>query len=189
MADFEILIGLSWFVFIAVWLVFAFGAKRKLRSGGLAWLWSRIVLVLAVIVLLKIPGVSEWLTSTLKHQAASGSRLQAVGFVITVLGITFAIWARLYLGSNWGMPMSLREGHELVTSGPYAYVRHPIYTGVITAMVGSALANVFWIVALVSASAYFVYSATNEEKTMIEQFPNEYPAYKARTKMLVPFIF
>jgi len=105
------------------------------------------------------------------------------------LGIAFAIWARVHLGKNWGMPMSLREGHALVTSGPYRLVRHPIYTGAIAAMLGSALVSPIWSVIFVLFTAYFVYSATREEKMMVQQFGETYRAYQARSKMLIPFIF
>ena len=87
------------------------------------------------------------------------------------------------------MPMSLREGHELVTTGPYAYVRHPIYTGILLAFMGSTLVQWFpGILLLVAFFAYFVYAAKVEERSMMRQFPNEYAAYIKRTKMLVPFL-
>jgi protein-S-isoprenylcysteine O-methyltransferase Ste14 len=87
------------------------------------------------------------------------------------------------------MPMSLRQGHELVTSGPYTYVRHPIYTGIMLAMIGSALAvGLLWLLLFALYFAYFLFSARTEEKMMLAQFPGTYPAYRRRTKMLVPFV-
>jgi protein-S-isoprenylcysteine O-methyltransferase Ste14 len=88
------------------------------------------------------------------------------------------------------MPMSLREGHELVTTGPYAFVRHPIYSGILLAVVGTTLVKGFPSIVLLAAFfAYFVYAANVEERNMMRQFPNEYPAYVNRTKMLIPFLF
>ncbi len=88
------------------------------------------------------------------------------------------------------MPMSLREGHELVTTGPYAFVRHPIYTGILLAVIGTTLVRgIPWIVLSAAIFAYFIYAATIEERSMIGQFPKEYPAYVNRTKMLIPFLF
>jgi protein-S-isoprenylcysteine O-methyltransferase Ste14 len=88
------------------------------------------------------------------------------------------------------MPMSLREGHELVTSGPYAFVRHPIYTGLMLAVVGSALTeSLTWLLVFPLYFAYFIISARTEEKMMLAQFPGTYPAYRRRTKMLIPFLF
>ena len=86
--------------------------------------------------------------------------------------------------------MTQKDDPELVTSGPYHLVRHPIYSGILVAGVGTAMAlSWIWLVAVVLAGAYFVYSATVEERYMTEQFPNSYPVYRRSTKMLVPFIF
>jgi len=115
--------------------------------------------------------------------------LGILGDILCAAGVAFAIWARVHLGRNWGMPMTLREGHELVTSGPYALVRHPIYTGFLLAMLGSAFAvDPYWIIIFVLAGIYFICSARTEEKAMVKQFPGEYPAYMKRTKMLIPFV-
>jgi len=85
--------------------------------------------------------------------------------------------------------MSVKESPELVVTGPYAYVRHPIYTGVILGMLGSALvAGWIWLIVALVAAAYFIWSATHEEKQMEQTFPDAYPAYKKRTKMLIPFV-
>ncbi len=79
---------------------------------------------------------------------------------------------------------------DLVTAGPYAYVRHPIYSGVLLALLGSTLsANVGWLGILIIATCYFIYSAKKEEKNMLRRFPKEYGEYMKKTKMFVPFIF
>ena len=107
-----------------------------------------------------------------------------------MLGITLAIWARRHLGRNWGMPMSLKEEPELVTSGPYKYIRNPIYSGMLLALLGTGLVlGLPWLVAFVACSIYFIYSSKVEEKIMAEQFPQTYPEYKKRTKMLIPFVW
>ena len=113
-----------------------------------------------------------------------------LGLVLFGLGLGFAIWARVHIGRNWGTPMSQKDDPELVTSGPYHLVRHPIYSGILLASVGTAVAlSWFWLIALVLAGVYFVYSATVEERNMAKQFPETYPAYRRLTKMLVPFVF
>lgn len=85
--------------------------------------------------------------------------------------------------------MSVKEDPELVTTGPYAYVRHPIYAGLWLVMLGSAIAqSASWLVGLVALGAYFFYSARREEKTMLKQFPDAYGAHMKRTKMFVPFV-
>jgi protein-S-isoprenylcysteine O-methyltransferase Ste14 len=118
-----------------------------------------------------------------------GVALQWLGVGLVLLGFGFALWARMHLGRNWGIPMSLRQGHELVTSGPYAYVRHPIYSGLMLAMIGSVLAvGLVWLALLVISFVYFLVSARTEEKMMVAQFPDAYPAYRQRTRMLIPFV-
>jgi protein-S-isoprenylcysteine O-methyltransferase Ste14 len=114
----------------------------------------------------------------------------AVGLVLFALGLGFAIWARVHIGRNWGTPMTQKNEPELVTSGPYQLVRHPIYSGILVAGAGTAVAlSWLWLTAVALASVYFLYSATIEERYMTEQFPDNYPVYKHATKMLVPFIF
>ena len=86
--------------------------------------------------------------------------------------------------------MSRKENPQLVTSGPYEYVRHPIYAGFLLAMLGSTIGdNLFWAIALIVFGIYFVYSARREERLMVEEWPEQYPAYMKRTKMFLPFIF
>ena len=105
-------------------------------------------------------------------------------------GLALAVWARIYLGKNWGMPMSEKQNPELVTSGPYRYIRHPIYSGILLAALGSTVdISIYWLVVVIIAGGYFIYSALVEEKLMLKQFPKVYPSYMKRTKMLIPFIF
>ena len=86
--------------------------------------------------------------------------------------------------------MSQKDEPELVTSGPYRLVRHPIYSGILLAGVGTAVAlSWMWLVAVALAGVYFTYSATVEEGYLSREFPDAYPAYKRSTKMLVPLIF
>jgi protein-S-isoprenylcysteine O-methyltransferase Ste14 len=87
------------------------------------------------------------------------------------------------------MPMTERTEPELVTSGPYRFVRHPIYSGLLLAVLGTALAiSLYWLIALAFLTAYFTYSATVEERLMTTSFPGEYDSYRARTNMLIPFV-
>ena len=86
--------------------------------------------------------------------------------------------------------MSQKEEPELVTTGPYRIVRHPIYSGILVAAVGTAVAlNWPWLIVVALAAAYFVHAATVEERYLAEQFPDTYPAYRRSTRMLLPFIF
>ncbi len=86
--------------------------------------------------------------------------------------------------------MSQKDSPELVTSGPYRWLRNPIYSGIILGLFGSALAvDLHWLIAAVPISGYFVYSAVMEQRYMARTFPDTYPAYRGSTKMLIPFVF
>jgi protein-S-isoprenylcysteine O-methyltransferase Ste14 len=124
------------------------------------------------------------------HGAAPGNPwLLGIGLAVFGLGLALAVWARVYLGRNWGMPMSRRADPELVTTGPYRRIRHPIYSGVILGMAGTAMAvSLYWLNAVAILGAYFLFSAVIEERTMAKLFPAAYPPYKRATKMLIPYI-
>jgi protein-S-isoprenylcysteine O-methyltransferase Ste14 len=102
-------------------------------------------------------------------------------------GMIWALYSLTYLGNRFSI---VPEARGLVTSGPYRLVRHPIYSGILLAGVGTAVAlSWLWLIAIVLASVYFAYSATVEERYLTAQFPDAYPVYKRSTKMLVPFVF
>jgi protein-S-isoprenylcysteine O-methyltransferase Ste14 len=179
----DAIIGVGWIVFWAYWLIMATTAKAgrsrwtqfgAIRVGGIL-----IILLLIRLRVFKGPGVAP----------THNPWLLGIGLTIFVLGLAIAVWARVYLGRNWGMPMTQRADPELVTTGPYRRVRHPIYSGIILAMVGTAVAvSAYWLVAVAVLGAYFLFSAVMEERTMAKLFPVAYPPYKHATKMLIPYV-
>jgi protein-S-isoprenylcysteine O-methyltransferase Ste14 len=178
----DIIIGVGWIIFWAYWLVMAVTAK----AGRSRWTQSagvRVGIILVVLLLIRLRVFKG-------HGAATGNPwLLGTGLAVFVLGLALAVWARVYLGRNWGMPMSQKAHPELVTTGPYGRIRHPIYSGIILAMVGTAIAvSPYWLIAVVILGAYFLISAVVEERTMAKLFPAAYPPYKRATKMLVPYI-
>jgi protein-S-isoprenylcysteine O-methyltransferase Ste14 len=112
-----------------------------------------------------------------------------VGVALVVAGLGFAIWARVHLGRNWSGTVTVKQGHELIRSGPYAYVRHPIYTGLIAALLGTTVASgtVHAMIGLALIVVAFVRKSHIEEGFMRETFPGEYQRYCAQTPSLVPF--
>jgi protein-S-isoprenylcysteine O-methyltransferase Ste14 len=87
------------------------------------------------------------------------------------------------------MPMTQKDEPELVTSGPYGLVRHPIYSGILLAVLGTSLAtDLYWLIAFAAMAAYFVYSSKVEERLLTAAFPATYPSYRTKTKMLIPFV-
>jgi protein-S-isoprenylcysteine O-methyltransferase Ste14 len=113
-----------------------------------------------------------------------------IGLTLVIAGLVFAIWARVYLGGNWSGTVTVKQGHELIRSGPYAYVRHPIYTGLITALLGTTLASgtVHAALGLAIIVASFVHKSRIEEGFMRETFPGEYQRYSAEVPALIPFM-
>lgn len=182
MHDVELIFGLGWAAFWIYWLVAATSMKR----GRVPWsreLRFRGVMIIVIVLLVRI--------GAFRHDAVNSDAWRAaLGLILFALGLAFAIWARVNIGRNWGTPMSQKEEPELVTSGPYRFVRHPIYSGILLAGFATAVALSWaWLIAVGLAGAYFVYSARVEERNLTVQFPVAYPTYKRSTKMLVPFVF
>jgi protein-S-isoprenylcysteine O-methyltransferase Ste14 len=172
-------IVVAWIIFWVYWVASAFAAKagapstRRFPITGLS--------VLAVVLLLRFVRGG----SLAVHSAV----LEAIGGAVFACGIALAIWARVHLGRNWGLPMTQKAEPELVTSGPYRFLRHPIYTGILAGVLGTALAtNLLGLIIVAVLGAYFYHSASVEERNLIATFPSDYPAYRAHTKMLIPFI-
>jgi protein-S-isoprenylcysteine O-methyltransferase Ste14 len=187
----RIIAGL-WLLFVAYWAVAGAGAKRSVSASRRRWRWEtglRLVVILLIVALLQSRSLRQFIAEIQRSVSHSGN-LGWTGVALCLLGFGLAISARRHLGRNWALPMSRKEQSELVTSGPYALIRHPIYTGLILAMLGSAIGiNVLWALPLVLAGAYFIYSARREETAMLQLFPEQYAAYMARTGMLAPCPF
>ncbi|MBV9426498.1 MAG: isoprenylcysteine carboxylmethyltransferase family protein [Bradyrhizobiaceae bacterium] len=190
MRPYGLIVAYIWLAFAVVWAVTALRAKRTLQTH---WLNSWRARVIVAVLVLAVLAIRRYLFHARGPDFISGvianPALNIAGLVLAAVGIGVAVWARLYLGRNWGMPMSVKENAELVTTGPYAYVRNPIYAGIALATLGSALIDWWWAVFLACAVAYFVYSAKVEERILLREFPDSYPAYKARTKSLIPFVY
>ena len=178
----EVAFAVGWAAFWLYWLVTAFSAKR----GRVAWsreLRIRAVIVVVAILLIRLGAFRG-------HGLDTDPWRAGFGLVLFALGLAFAVWARVHIGRNWGLPMTQKSEPELVTSGPYRLVRHPIYSGILTAGIGTAVAlNWLWLTVVALAAVYFVYSALVEERYLADRFPDTYPAYKRSTRMLVPFVF
>jgi protein-S-isoprenylcysteine O-methyltransferase Ste14 len=108
--------------------------------------------------------------------------------LITAIGLLIAVWARVHLARNWSGTVTIKRDHELIASGPYAYVRHPIYTGLLVAFIGSAMARGEWrgVLAVVIVWAALWRKLRLEERWMVERFGHQYTAYKRRVPALLP---
>ena len=173
-----------WAVFLGYWLVTGLGSKRTAGSYGRQMLIRAVIVAVVLLLVRSRPADMEVRAIVLSPA------VRMLGVLICATGIAFAVWARRTLGKNWGMPMSVHEAPELIMTGPYAKLRHPIYTGIIVAFIGNALAlSLWWFVVVVAALLRFGYAARREEATMLATFPREYAEYQRRTTMLIPGIF
>jgi len=179
----DLVIGVGWVVFWVYWLAASVGVKAG-RTRWARFAGVRVAIIIVILFLLRLRVFKG------QHSVTHSPWLQGIGLAIFLLGLALAVWARIYIGRNWGMPMSEKADPELVTTGPYNVIRHPIYSGILLAMIGTTVAiSLYWLIAVVLLGAYFIYSAFMEERYMTERFPDTYPQYKKSTKMLIPFIF
>lgn len=178
---FEIL----WLLLTAYWIATAFGNKRSVYRSDPRKRF--VVLVLAVALVLAFRAFPEVFDRRIFPYTEADSW---IGIGLCTAGVAFAIWARRTLGTNWSGNPSIKEGHELIQSGPYRLARHPIYTGLLLAVLGTLLGGgrVREMVILVGSLVVIAKKIQVEEALMLRQFPEAYPEYRKRTKALIPFL-
>ncbi|HEX7910982.1 MAG TPA: isoprenylcysteine carboxylmethyltransferase family protein [Paraburkholderia sp.] len=117
--------------------------------------------------------------------------LQLAGLAVLLAGLAFSVWARLHLGTNWSVSVTLKEGHELVRSGPYGLVRHPIYTGCLLALAGAVLIGAEWrgVAGLLMIFASLAYKVRVEESWLTGYFGGAYTQYRRDVAALIPGVF
>lgn len=175
-----------WIAWFAYWLISATATKVTRRRESP---WSRLAYTLPLLVgvsLITWPRLDlGWFSSPLLPDAP-WRYLLALGLVLA--GLLFTVWARVHLGSNWSATVTQKEGHELIRSGPYAYVRHPIYTGLLVALLGSAIGcgEPRALLGLVLVWFSFVHKLQLEEQFMRELFADQYQRYSAEVPALIP---
>ena len=181
------LIPLLWTAWGLYWMVSAGSVKATERTESLG---SRLAHILPLLF-------AGWLLAT-KHMpiepltqpifAPTFYWRYPIGALIVALGLGFASWARLHLGRNWSGTVTVKAGHELIDSGPYGLVRHPIYTGLILALIGTVLALDQWRGLLVIAIVFVTLwrKLRVEERFMLEAFGERYADYRRRVPALLP---
>jgi protein-S-isoprenylcysteine O-methyltransferase Ste14 len=177
-----------WIAFGVVWLLSAGLSKQTARSQSTGSRFLQGGLAASGFVVLfdrQIP-----LGPLDERFAPDLAVLAWIGFAITLAGVLIAIWARLVLGRNWSATITIKHGHEIVRRGPYAVVRHPIYSGTSLAMLGTAIyfGTFRGLLAVALTFAGWWLKSRMEEKFMLEQFGQEYREYQREVKALIPFV-
>jgi protein-S-isoprenylcysteine O-methyltransferase Ste14 len=179
-----------WIAFLLYWRIKTAGTKTTQRSEPDAAGIVRALVFLIVLVLLSLPRIPllPWLYRQLWP---SDIWCFSIGAAVTVVGLLFAVWARQHLASNWSSAVTIKQGHELITTGPYAMVRHPIYTGILTGFLGTAiaLAQVRGVIGFVLIFIVLWAKLRKEEEWMRSQFGETYATYADQTTALVPYLF
>jgi protein-S-isoprenylcysteine O-methyltransferase Ste14 len=176
-----------WLVFIAVWIAMARGGKAVAERESLYSRLSHYLPLALAIYLLAAPHVP---VGALNGRFAPLTLwLVQLGAALALAGVAFAIWARMRIAGNWSSDVTLKHDHELIVDGPYRFVRHPIYTGILLALFGTALAMGEWraLLAVVLAGAAFWRKLGIEECVMRRQFGDAYTRYAERVPALIPF--
>ena len=173
-------------VWLLYWIASAWGVRPNARGeSAVQRLMAALVLAVGAFLIFAHATPLGPLNSRFVPNTFS-LRVAAVIMVITGLG--FSVWARVHLGKFWSSRVTLKEGHQLIQSGPYARVRHPIYSGIALAMVGTALFSGQWR-ALIGATIFIVghwLKSRREEALLTSQFGPEYEDYRRRTGSLLP---
>jgi protein-S-isoprenylcysteine O-methyltransferase Ste14 len=179
---------ICWAVFYVYWLVSAFATKRTAaRESVIGSIAYRIPPVAGVFMVVLAPRMPE----PLSHLVIRSSAGVCIGVMaLSLAGLCTCVWARIVLGRNWSSTVVIKVGHELVQRGPYRYVRHPIYTGIIMMFAANVIlvGRVGGILGLILFACGWVMKLLREERIMMQQFPSAYPEYMKRTKRLVPFV-
>jgi len=177
-----------WAVFITVWLLAAASTKRTVyRESRAQRLRYWVLLVIACLLLLYGRELPSPLSLRFIPRATP---IACAAAFLCVPGLAFALWARVTLGRNWSGVVTLKEGHELVERGPYRFVRHPIYTGMLIMFFATALlqSHMAGFVGVLLIFASFCIKLEREERLMLQQFPERYAAYQRRVKRIIPFV-
>src|SRR4249919_3252013 len=177
-----------WLVFVAIWVLAALSTKRTVyRETQAQRLRYWVLLVIACFLQFYGRRLPHPLNIRVLPHVALNAWAAAV---LCFIGLAIALWARVTLGRNWSGVVTLKEGHELVERGPYRFVRHPIYTGILTMFFATALAqgHLSGFVGTLLMFASFWIKLRDEEKLMLQQFPERYADYRRRAKCIIPFV-
>jgi protein-S-isoprenylcysteine O-methyltransferase Ste14 len=184
----RVVVPVLWLAWLLYWWISARNVKpTRWRESVASQLRHRVPLLIAAFLW----GVPQWLPKELRRSfVPAGAAFPIVGAVLVAVGLGFSVWARRHLGRNWSASVVVKEGHALIRTGPYRHLRHPIYTGILLAFLGTAVTIGEWraLLGLLLVVVSFATKSRQEEKRMRETFP-EYEQYQRKTAALIPFVY
>jgi protein-S-isoprenylcysteine O-methyltransferase Ste14 len=184
----QLVVPTLWLAWLLYWGISARNVKEtRWREPLASQLLHRVPLILAAILL----AAPAWLPRVLtKRFLPNGLLFPALGAALLAAGLGFSVWARRHLGRNWSAQVVVKQDHALIRSGPYRHVRHPIYTGILLAFLGTVVTIGEWrgLLAFLFALVSFAVKSRAEEHRMAGIFP-EYQAYRRETAALIPFVY
>ena len=181
-------IATCWGIFFVVWVVAAISTKRTVyHESSTRRLRYLIPILIGWYLLFRGRRFPYPLNVQIIPHA---NAILIAASILCVGGLGICLWARAVLGRNWSGTITLKENHELIVRGPYRFVRHPIYTGLLAMMIATAIAqgHLAGMIGVVLVCVSFWIKLSDEEAVMLKQFPEQYAAYRHRVKRLIPFI-
>lgn len=179
-------LGCAWATLGMVWLAgIAFTKKTVRRQPTGARIFYGCLAITGFTLLGSNWFATGWFATRILPNSPS---LDLLGLALGLAGCAFAIWARITIGANWSGEATVKAGHTLVTAGPYALARHPIYTGLLTASVGTAIlvGELRCALGMLLIVLALVVKMSHEEKLMMQTFPEAYPQYRRHVKAIIP---
>lgn len=175
-----------WIAWAVYWVVMALSTKRTVERGG--FFAYRLVGLIVVVVLIAAGRLVD--VSSHSQLWTTTVALGIVTDCIVLAGFAVTVWARITLGRNWSAEVTFKQDHELIESGPYAFVRHPIYTGLLAMALGTAInyGRAIGFAVFVGLCGAIWLKARQEEQIMSRHFPDAYAEYKTRVHAIIPFV-
>ena len=181
-------VGIIQIIFWTYWLVTAIRNRSayKRRQSGRAML----PIILALVLIWGFIGTRLSPGLTLQRVVPDGVVPGLIGILITILGLGFAVWARVHLGRNWSSRPGIKVDHKLIRTGPYRFVRNPIYTGILIGYAGTAvvIGELWAFVLILFVLVAFLGKIYAEEKFLLEEFGDAYLQYRREVKALIPYL-
>jgi protein-S-isoprenylcysteine O-methyltransferase Ste14 len=177
-----------WAVWLAYWMKASSWAKKTVKREDRL---SRTIQSIPLIVGCALVVWPDRLAGAWSLADAHFDSQQWSGLAIIVAGLGFSVWGRRHLGPNWSVSVTLKADHELVRSGPYALVRHPIYAGCLFAIAGAAVVTEQWrgVIGFALIFASLAYKVRVEERWLSEYFGDPYRTYRREVRALVPWLY